>query len=602
MNIGSCCAVLTVVSLAIAGCTGELSYPGAAGSQANPASGNNGGGIGSDNDGNGNNDGNVESGSGGTATGSVDLGDGGGEANSSGGSSSEPALTSRVGLAARLSKNEYRNSVFDVLGVSLLAEELDADQGGIPDDTGDGVFKHLADNQTSVEQHALAYFQVAEAVAQRVNMPSLLEQIGACTEATDACGATTIEALGRRLFRRPLDQREVEAMLVVYRAGLEESLDHNDAARWTLMALLSSPQFLFKIKDEVSGTPGQPRDLDSFELGAQLAAFLWVSVPDEALLEAAANQSLLQPEGLEAQVTRMLADPKAQRFTEVFATDFSRARFSSYEGATDADRTALNESVVATFQDHFWNQQGGIADLFTTTRFVVNQTVANLLEIEMAGEGLEVVDASSMPQRFGLLSHPGMIAGMGDRLVGSFVNRGKYLMERLLCRHPTAFPADITSEIEAFNNETTGLNEHERAEIRMTRNECWNCHRQFEPLAFGFSRFDGAGRYVGATDMDGKPLPLDGWVPTGEADEPTYDDIESYMQVLATNPVVQSCMTEHFIDFATSRIGDALGREEAKRVGEEYLANGSTLSAMVAAVVKSPLFSTVLPAPSGTQP
>ena len=63
-----------------------------------------------------------------------------------------------------------------------------------------------------------------------------------------------------------------------------------------------------------------------------------------------------------------------RRMTEVFASDFSRARFASFEGATDADRAALNESVIATFQDHFWTRKGSIADLFTTTRFVVNPT------------------------------------------------------------------------------------------------------------------------------------------------------------------------------------------------------------------------------------
>src|SRR5690606_21502549 len=142
--------------------------------------------------------------------------------------------------------------------------------------------------------------------------------------------------------------------------------------------------------------------------------------------------SLLQPQGLQDQVSRMLADEKARRFTEVFAVDFSRARFASYEGSTDADRAALNESIVATFQDHFWTQQGSLAEIFTTTRFVVNPTVAGLLGIQIAGDGLEPVDVSSLPQRVGLMSHPGVVAGMGDRDVGSFVNRGKYLMERLL--------------------------------------------------------------------------------------------------------------------------------------------------------------------------
>lgn len=508
--------------------------------------------------------------------------------------SSEPMVFSRPGLAARLSKFEYGYSIQDVLGVSLLPAELDATAGGIPDDTGDGVFKHTADKQTSVEQHALSYFQVGEAVAKRVDFAALAQRLGTCTQATPACGTSTIQALGRLLFRRPLEQRQVDALLAVYTAGLGEELDHAHAMSWTLHAMLQAPEFLLRMENETASTSA-PRDLDGYELAARLSSFLWLSVPDEALLAVAADGSLVGPTVLDAQIQRMLADPKAQRFTEAFATDFSRARFASFEGATDADRAALNESVIATFQDHFWTQHGSVAALFSTTRFVVNPITAQLLGLTTSGSGLEPVDVSALPQRIGLMTHPGMIAGMGDRSIGSFVNRGKYLMERLLCRNPIAVPDSVAAQIDTFNTDTAGLNERERSEIRQGRNQCWGCHVQFEPLSFGFARFDGAGRYLGEVDADGKPLRLDGWVPTGEPTEPTYTDVASYMQALASDPVVQTCMTEHFISFATARTADDLARGEAeKSVGQEYLANGSTLSAMVSAVAHSSLFRTIL--------
>ena len=524
-----------------------------------------------------------------------------GTAGSSGGGagvSGQATVLSRVGLAARLSKFEYQNSVADVLGVALLPAELDAAAGGIPDDTGDGVLKHLADKQTSVEQHALAYFQVADGVAKRADMAALSTRLGTCTKDTADCGAAFVRAVGRLLFRRPLEQRETDAMLVVYNAALGEKLAFAEAARWALRALLQAPQFLFRMDKETSGVVSQPRELDGYELAALLSSFLWVSVPDEELLTTAGDGSLVTPEILDEQVKRMLADPKARRLTEVFATDFSRARFASFEGATDADRAALNESVIATFQDHFWTRKGSIADLFTTTRFVVNPTVAGLLGLSMTGTGLQTVDVAANPQRVGLMSHPGMIAGMGDRVDG-VVRQSRQVPDGAAPvpesgRRPRR---DVAAQIETFNADTTGLNEHEKSAIRMTRSQCWSCHTQFEPLAFGFSRFDGAGRYVGEKDADGKPLPLDGWVPTGEAQEPRYTDMASYMRVLATNPVIQTCMTEHFIEFATARSSDALARQQAESVGQEYLASGSTLSAMVSAVVKSPLFRTVLPSP-----
>src|SRR6185436_16786008 len=188
---------------------------------------------------------------------------------------------------------------------------------------------------------------------------ALATRLGSCSESTAACGTATIQALGRLLFRRPLDQRESDAMLALYNAGLAEQLDYAGAMRWTLHAMIQAPEFLFRM-DKETGTEG-PRDLDGYELATELASFLWTSVPDDALLTAASDNSLLQPATLDAQVTRMLADPKAQRLTEAFGTDFSRARFASFDGATEADRTALNESVIATFQDHFWTQKGSVS-------------------------------------------------------------------------------------------------------------------------------------------------------------------------------------------------------------------------------------------------
>src|SRR5690606_40847465 len=93
----------------------------------------------------------------------------------------------RSSIATRLSKPEYTNSIMDVLGVSLTPSELDASTGGIPDDSGDGVFKRFGNSQTSIEQHASAYFETAAAVSERADMAALVSQYASCTEPTAAC-------------------------------------------------------------------------------------------------------------------------------------------------------------------------------------------------------------------------------------------------------------------------------------------------------------------------------------------------------------------------------------------------------------------------------
>lgn len=508
-------------------------------------------------------------------------------------------LGARQGFATRITKSEYAASILDALGVSLTEADLAASGGALPDDAGDGVFKRFGDKQTTVEQHAAGLLQVALLVAERSDVSSLIEASGSCTLATAECARAATAYIGKRLFRRPLEERELQALGQVSDDAFAQEQDLESAVRWVLVALLQAPQFVFHLTNETLGTPDAKRPLSATELSARLASFIWNSVPDPELAAAAEDGTLTTASVLDAQVARMLADPKARRMTETFIRDFSRAEKASFVDATDADREALRESMVETFQAHVWEAKRSMAELFTTTEFVVNARTAELLGLPATSvsgpTGLSTVDVSALPERVGILTHPGSLAGMGDQLIGSLVNRGKYLMERLLCQHPIAVPDALAAALEEFKVDTTGLNELERVAIRKTRPECWACHAQFEPFAFGFVRFDGAGRYLGEEDEQGKPLTLDGWVPVApEAQAPHYQDIAEYMQILSTEPRIQECMTEHFLSYATAFSPDAITRAAAPAVGEEYNAGGQTLEAMISAVVHSELFGHLL--------
>lgn len=505
----------------------------------------------------------------------------------------EPELAVRAPLATRISKTEYAWSVYDVLGVELSETELAADNGGLPDDAGDGVFKRFADKQVTFEQHAAGFWALAERVAERVDVEALQGTYGTCGEPELSCVTSLVFALGERLFRRPLSEREQGVYQGVGQAALDAGGAYEAAVKWSLTALLQAPPFVFHLLDETTGAPAQPRELASHELAARLASFIWSSVPDAALLEVAKDGSLTEPATLNAQVTRMLEDPKAKRMTEAFIRDYSRAERASFLDASDADRRALRESIVATFQHLTWEEKRPLGEMFTTTNFLLNGRTAELLGAEGAasGAGLSPFDVSSLPERIGLLTHPGVIAGMGDQEIGSFVNRGKFLMERLLCLHPAAVPAALAAALEEFTADTTGLSEHERLALRKTRLECWTCHQQFEPFALGFARFDGAGRYRGEVDEQGRPLPLDGWVPIGpESIAPKYSNVREYMEILKNEPSIQKCLTEHFLSYATSYAPDALTRRTATQLAEEAPAGEQTLMQMVSTVTRSDLF------------
>lgn len=517
-------------------------------------------------------------------------------------SSVEVTVGVRSPLAVRISKTEYAWSVWDVLGVELSEQDMSVDNGGLPDDAGDGVFKRFADKQVTIEQHAAGLWALADLVANRVSVDTLRTEYGACAQATIECVEPVLLGVGERLFRRPLEAREVETYVKVSEAAIDAGESFEDVTRWTLRGLLQAPAFVFQLQQETQGTAGMPRTLNPFEAAARLASFIWSSVPDAELLAAAKDGSLTEPAVYDAQIRRMLGDTKAQRMTEAFIRDYSRAERASFLDATDADREALRESIVATFQSLVWEEKRPLGDLFTTTDYVVNQRTAELLGLEEAGPGLSHVDVSDLPERVGLLTHPGVIAGMGDQEIGSFVNRGKFLMERLLCLHPAAVPATLAAALEEFTADTTGLTEHERMALRKTRPECWGCHAQFEPFALGFARFDGAGRYRGEVDAEGKPLPLDGWIPVStETASPHYSNVQEYMNVLRTEPAIQTCLTEHFLSYGTSYAPDALTRKAAATLASEGAAAEQTLVQMVDAVVHSDLFGQIIVQPTTTE-
>jgi hypothetical protein len=261
--------------------------------------------------------------------------------------------------------------------------------------------------------------------------------------------------------------------------------------------------------------------------------------------------------------------------------------------------------MVASVEQHLWQEQGQIQGLFTSTRMTLEPSVAELLGLAPAGDGLQTYDVSGLPQRVGWLTHPGFIAGMGDADVGKLVHRGVTLMVKLMCRQPAQLPDGLEATTADFNVTFADRTERQRSEQRRlmalpaaqggsNTPACWACHSQFEPLAYGFDRFDAAGRYVGELDPAGRALPIDGWMTDDlaveESARPRYADVAELMALLAESETVQACMAEHFIAFSTGRASSPIEKSFSYPVHAAQQHDGGTLPAMVEAVTTSELF------------
>ena len=223
--------------------------------------------------------------------------------------------TVTVGTAPlrRLSHLEYGYTLTDVLGGDpALPPVVAAQQASLTADPVSLGFKNSAAFLQVSPLLAQQYMDAAEAVSTRAvaNLPALLPCAPAGDEA--GCAARFITTVGARLYRRALDAEEAAAYQRVYAAARNGGYDFATGIQWVLFGLLQSPGFLYRVELDAPGDP-PVRALRPAELAVRLSSLLWQSVPDQALLEAAADGGLATPAGVEAQARRMLADPKARR-------------------------------------------------------------------------------------------------------------------------------------------------------------------------------------------------------------------------------------------------------------------------------------------------
>lgn len=533
-------------------------------------------------------------------------------------------LPVRSGLAGRLTPAQHQNIVLDVLKVEQGELDPAVAGAGIPQELpSTGLFRNGADGQAAADEYPLAFGRMAAAVAEKVDLAALAASFGACAD-DSACAPMFISGLGKRLFRRPLSQRELDAFSALHAAVLAEDPSVDRARRGVLEAMLQSPAFVFRLERELGGQAGDKRYLDGYELSARLAFFLWDSAPDDELLALAdadtLNGSAKALPVLRQQVARLLGDPRARRLTRELVRDFAGTGLARFVGITPAIRTSLFESMVATVDQQLWQEQGTISGLFTSTRMSLAPSAAVLLGFAPSGEGQHVYDVSALPERVGWLTHPGFIAGMGDADQGELVHRGITLMIKLLCRQPLQLPEGLAATTADFAAKFADLTERQRSDQRRNmalpvaeggsnNPTCWACHSQFEPLAYGFNRFDAAGRYVGEIDAQGRQLPVDGWMTDDlsldEAARPRYANVAEMMQLMAESPAIQACMAEHFLAFSTGRASSEIEKAFSVPVHRAQLQAGGTLLAMAQSVASSELFRALAssgPAPSAEEP
>ncbi|MGA9524272.1 MAG: DUF1592 domain-containing protein [Myxococcaceae bacterium] len=461
-------------------------------------------------------------------------------------------------LARRLTHTQWESSVRDLLRLDALPGLSTQFTG----DTSAGIFdSHVAGLKVGATLWA-DYQRAAETLAAQITASDANVQriVPANLPADPAAKARAfIDAFGRRAYRRPLTAAELDRHLSIFQNGtaLTGVTDPFRAGvRITVQAMLQSPLFLYRV--EQGGEAGQGEILlTGWELASRLSFALWNTMPDDALLEAAASGALATPEGLEAEAKRMLIDPRARamlgRFHhQLFDLDQIKAITrdpAKYPGLTGNFGEALATEVRLFVDDVVFTRTEGLNAVLTSTRTFANAEVASVYGVTPASGGNTFVPVELDPaQRSGLLTRAGFLAAYGHGDESDPIRRGVFVNLRLLCSDLPPPPNNVPPL-----PPSTGKTTRERVDEHTGPGTCGaGCHSTYiNPVGFAFENYDGLGRH--RTEENGFPVDATAEFNLQNGDRLRYADARDFSAQLAGALQTHRCYARHWVEYVFGR-------------------------------------------------
>jgi hypothetical protein len=415
------------------------------------------------------------------------------------------------------------------------------------------------------------------------------------------CAADFVTDFGRRAFRRPLAPDERDQLLGLFTDVYDADGDFGAAVQVVIAAVLMSPEFLFLPELPPPGGGGGPggggrEPLDAFATASRLSYLVWAGPPDDALLDAAERGELDGADALEAQARRMLADPRAQRATDDFHRlwlDADRLDRASPDPATypawDADlRESLRAELADTVREVLYARDGTLPGLLLDPVFVGDRDVAQLYGVDPA--------AAELPpgERAGLLTRAGWLAATSHAVHPSPVQRGRFVLERLLCDPPPPPPPDIdTSAVDDVPDADPRTN-RERYEAHATDPVCASCHRSIDGIGMGFEHYDAVGAW---RDQDaGLPVDAAAELASGDLDGVRYDGALELSEHLAGSADVHRCYTTEWLRYGLGRTesaGPGGGDEgDLGPLAQAFYEGGGDVNELIVGLVRTEVFRT----------
>ena len=393
----------------------------------------------------------------------------------------------------RLTVPEYIETVRCAAGVDISKEAREL----LPPDVRADGFSNTAYNLNVDLKHVEAYARLAEIIVGRMDLSAFAARFSKTRKLTkDKDVRRFVAVLGKRLLRGPLDDREITNYSGIATGVAGAGGEFEEAVSYIVEAMLQAPRFLYRVENQRGTRTGWP--VGQHELASRMSYIIWGGPPDEELMRAADAGELSERPRCADQVRRMLEDPRAIQHSSHFVAEWldlarldnlkpDRNRFPTWDPQLAVDMRA---ETLAFFKHVVWERKRPLSELLNAQVTFATPLLAKHYGLEPKGDGLSRYDVSSVPGRGGLLTQGSVLTVGGDD--ASMVTRGLFVLRNLLRGTVKEPPPGLdTTPVPA----KPGLSQRRIAEQRIASAACAGCHSKFEPLAFGFEKFDGLGAH-----------------------------------------------------------------------------------------------------------
>jgi len=408
-----------------------------------------------------------------------------------------------------------------------------------------------------------------------------------------SCARTIVATLARRAYRRPVADTDLQVPLARYREGASRG-GFESGLELALRSILVSPRFLFRFESQpATVAPNTAYRVDDLELASRVSFFLWSSVPDDDLLNAAEKKTLQQPGVLGRQVKRMLEDPRSAALVSDFAGQWLHIRNvagfrPSPEVLFHFDDNLRQAFVRETelFVESIIREDRSVLDLLDADYTFLNERLARHYGIPgVFGERFRRVSLPPDSVRRGLLGQGSILTDTSRANRTSPVIRGKWILENIFGAPPPSPPANVP-DLKEERDPSKILPMREQMAQHRANPGCASCHTQMDELGFALENFDAIGEW---RDLDAAGARIDASAKLPDGTSFT-GPVELRNVLRSHSDDFLTSLTEKLLTYALGRGLEPADAPAVRRIKREAAAANYSFSALIQGIVASTPF------------